>query len=144
MKDIYFYLKLICIGIFSPLIIYFLQELFLFISFDVYISFFSFIVDNLTIESKYIIIIPYIFTVITYTLTSLLVLIPLYLFLDLDIKHNKNTISIITTIFILVFTLFSPYISSIYFDDMIVYYDFTSLLTVLIINIFIIIKIFKR
>ena len=144
MKDIYFYFKLIFIGIFNPLIIYFFQELLLFISFDIYISFFSFIVDNLTIESKYIIIIPYIFTVITYTFTSLLVLIPLYLFLDLDIKHNKNTISIITTIFIIVFALFSPYISSIYFDDMIIYYDLTALLTILIVNILVITKLSKK
>jgi len=139
-----FYLKLVFIGIISPLIIYFLHELLLLLSFDISISFFSFMVDNLSIESNYIIIVPHIYTVITYSLSSLLIFIFLYIFFDLDIKNNRKNISIITTICIIIFTLFSPYISSIYFDDMIIYYDLTSLLTVLIINIFVIFKLSKK
>jgi hypothetical protein len=144
MSNLSFYIKLISIGIVSPLIIYFLNELILLLSLDISISFFSFIVDNVPIESKYIIIVHHIYTVITYSISSLLIFILLYVLLGLDTKYNRKSISIITTICIIIFTLFSPYISKIYFDGMIIYYDLTSLLTLLIINILVIVILFKK
>lgn len=140
----YFYLKLIFIGLVSPLIIYFLNELLSILSFDLIISFFSFVLDNIPIESEYLHIIVYLYTVFTYTIASLLIFIPIYLFFDLNIGDNKKSILIVTTIAIIIFAFFAPYLTTVYLEDIVICYDLIPLFTVLVINFFIIIKISQK
>jgi len=144
MKDIYFYLTLVFIGIISPLIIYSLNELLFVLSLDISISFFSFIADNLSLSSKSLTIMPNIHIIVTYAIAALLVFIPIYYFLDLDIEHNKKSISIITTISIIFFAYFALYTSEVFFDDLLIYYDLTALMTIIVINLFIILRLSKK
>jgi len=144
MDSVWYYLKLIFIGLLSPLIIYFVNDFLFLITLEIFFETSSSILDNLNLPLYAFKIIIYLQTFIIFSLSSVIVLIPIYLYTHLNIKDKKQTIMITTSLFIILFALFIPYISNLFLDDWIIHYSLIPLISVLLTNLYIIFRISKK
>lgn len=151
MNTFLFYIKLLLIGLLSPLIIYFLNEQVSLLFIPAFLSPFSFLVDSFPIifldngSPNFILeIVTHIFILLPFALSIVIVLIPSYLFINLYIQNERKKIAIVTSLLMSIFAYFSPFISSKVLDEMIIYYNLLQLSTMLLLNMFIIYKIPER